>query len=104
MTPERVGERIEETIRDHGRNAVDVVAYRRPVRLREGMAVANRPLWFAVDLVTRLSRLERLMWPVWIMAALGLERSSQAAEPGAVRRFSPEPDPLGGCFPVGAPC
>ncbi len=89
MTPEHVGDRIEETIRDQGRDAVDVVAYRRPVRLREGMAVASLPLWFAVDLVTRLSRLERLVWLAWIMAGLGLttrrRRRNRVQSAGSLR-------------------
>ena len=87
MAPERVGARIEETIREEGRHAVEVVAYRRPVQLQRGIAAASLPLWFALDFVSRLSRLERLVWLAWITAGLGLaaRRARWRARPGVAQ-------------------
>ena len=84
ISPKRLGERIEQTIRREGRQAVEVVAHRRPVALREGIAAAGIPFWFALDFVSRLTRLERLSWLLWfgLIACVALRaRRARSASP-----------------------
>lgn len=67
MTPEEVGAVIEHMIRFEGRDAVEVVTYRRP---SAATATGRATLSAAVSLPTHFiglrSKAERISWLVWI--------------------------------------
>jgi hypothetical protein len=68
MTPDSLNAAIKGTIRSRGRQAVQVVALRRP---REpGLWAAVLPMVMPPRLVSGLTRLQRLVWLVWIGAAV----------------------------------
>ncbi len=86
MTPEAVGARIESMLRFGGRDAVEVVAYRRPSRAGDGgMAALGATVSLPVHFAAQRSRAERLSWLVWmalaLTAGLALERRRGAARP-----------------------
>lgn len=86
MTPEAVGARIEAMLRFGGRDAVEVVAYRRPSMAGDGrMAALGATVSLPVHFAAQRSRAERLSWLVWMALALtvglALERRRGAERP-----------------------
>ncbi len=81
MTPEAVGARIEWLLRYGGRDAVEVVAYRRPSMAMAGegrMAALGATVSLPAHFAAQRSRAERVSWLVWmalaLLAGLALER------------------------------
>ncbi len=66
MSPDVLGARIEGTLREGGRDAVQIATVRRPARHLEGVGVAAMPVMAVADFVAARSRLERLSWLLWI--------------------------------------
>ena len=80
MSPDALGARIEETLREGGRDAVQIATVRRPGRHFEGVGVAALPVMAVADFVAARSRLERLSWLLWIgLLALASSRRRKAA-------------------------
>lgn len=73
MTPGEVGAVIEDMVRHGGRDAVEVVAYRRPaIGTAGGMAMLGASVSLPAQFIGSRSRAERLSWLFWIAAVLGV--------------------------------
>ncbi|MGD8322400.1 MAG: hypothetical protein PVJ02_18250, partial [Gemmatimonadota bacterium] len=81
MTPDRLGGRIQEEIREGGPGAVQVVGYRRATRPPTALGAASE-LLIPLDALTWLSRAERVAWLAWVALAaylVALRRRSRAS-------------------------
>lgn len=72
MTPDSLNATIKETIRSRARDAVQVVALRRPRKAPDDVWAAVPPVFMPQRFISRLSRAERLSWLVWIAVAFWL--------------------------------
>lgn len=84
MAPEAVGAIIEDRLRRGGRDAVDIVTYRRPTAGSAGRrvtfaAAAVLPAHF----ITLRSRAERVSWLIWIALALVATRARASRRRGS---------------------
>jgi hypothetical protein len=70
MTPDSLNATIKEMIRSRGRDAVQVVALRRPREAPDGVWASVLPVLMPQSFISKLSREERLSWIVWIAVAL----------------------------------
>jgi hypothetical protein len=84
MTSRELDASIQAKIRADGRDAVEVVGFRRPDERREGLWAAVVPALLPQGFVVRLSRTERLVWLLWIALAFRLSGRS----PGKRRMVS----------------
>jgi hypothetical protein len=69
MTPDSLDEAIKAMIRSRGRDAVQVVALRRPRRVPDGMWASVLPVLMPQGFISRLGWAQRLSWLVWIAVA-----------------------------------
>lgn len=71
MTPGEVGATIERMVRHGGRDAVEVVTYRRPsIGTAGGVATLGASVSLPVHFIGSRSRAERISWLIWV--GLGL--------------------------------
>ena len=88
MTPEEVGDAIEETLHRDRRDAVRVVERRMPYHGGSAPLLVATVPWLTVEHFRMLAWQERVSWLIWIGVAVGATALTPSRPSGAGRRGS----------------